>query len=300
LTIDRLNNEFGIGEQLRFVEGEGGFIYINIQNKYAQAVISTFAGQVLSWHPFNEAHDVLFVSKKAFFESGKAIKGGIPICWPWFGSDPEAKGRGSHGFVRNRQWQVISTQADDNGSNTSVTMQANISDVPEDIWPYQSEVKIHIEVSDKLKVMLSTRNTGQQIIPLTQALHTYFRVNDISRVSVSGFDQLNYIDTIDENSQKTQSGDVNFDSEVDRIYTGVSSNLIIEDDSLNRKINIQTQGSKSAIIWNPWLEKSKAMPDFGQEEYRQMLCVETANVADDQVELKPGCLHQLSACYSLQ
>jgi glucose-6-phosphate 1-epimerase len=299
LNIDNLNLEFAITDQLSFVEGRGGFVCINIKNRYAHALISTYAGQVLSWHPVTEAHDVLFVSRKSFYEPGKAVKGGIPICWPWFGSDPEGLGRGSHGFVRNRQWQITKTEILDNGA-IAVTMKADISDIPLEIWPYQCELEICIEISDSLKVTLLTRNTGQDTMPLTQALHTYFKVKDIGAVSVSGLDQLSYIDCVDEKRQKKQSGIVQIKSEVDRIYTDVGSSLIIDDASLNRKINIKTRGSRSAIVWNPWMNKSKAMPDFCDDEYQEMLCVETANAGTDLIVLEPGAQCVLSASYSLE
>jgi glucose-6-phosphate 1-epimerase len=296
LNTNSLNQLFGIDNQLSFYEGEGGFIFARISNSKATAIISTYAGQVLSWLPANATEDVLFVSKKAFYAPGKAIKGGIPVCWPWFGTDPQ--GRGAHGFVRNRQWQVTASAALADGG-ISLTLKAVIDDVSLETWSFPCELEIVIEVSEKLCVTMVTRNLGELPMPLTQALHTYFKVADISQVAVNGLDQLNYFDAIDGNRFKQQNGDVRFDAEVDRIYQEVGNSLTIDDPSMNRCIRINSQGSHSAIVWNPWIDKSKSMADFDDEEYRQMLCVETANAGNDRVMLEPGSEYRLMACYTL-
>lgn len=297
MDTNSLNQRFGIEQQLSFYEGQGGFIYAAISNGRATAVVSTYAGQVLSWQPANANADVLFVSEKAFYAPGKAIKGGIPVCWPWFGTDPQ--GRGAHGFVRNRQWQVTASSALASGA-TSLTLKAVIDEVPAETWAFPCELEIVIEVSDQLCVTMITRNSGEQPMPLTQALHTYFRVGDISQVSVNGLDQLTYFDAIDNMQIRQQNGPVCFQSEVDRIYRQVGDSLSIDDLSMNRRIRINSQGSHSTIVWNPWVDKSKAMTDFADDEYRQMLCVETANAGDDRIMLEPGAEYRLGACYSVE
>ena len=147
---------------------------------------------------------------------------------------------------------------------------------------------------------LITRNTGNQTFALTQAFHTYFQVGDIRAVSVSGLENKPYIDKVDGGNSKQQSGAVTIAEEVDRIYSAVPAELVIEDPALKRNIHIHAQGSQTAIVWNPWIDKAKSMADFADDEYQRMLCVETANAANEVVNLAPGNEHHLVANYSIE
>lgn len=298
MTIEQLNAEYGIAEQLHFSSGNGGFPLIHIKNPHAQASISVYGGQVLSYCPVTVAEDLIFLSQKAYFQTGKAIKGGTPICWPWFGPDPEGLGRSSHGFVRNRLWSVQSTTTTPE-RETQVVMGLVDTAETRDIWPYGFALSIEITVGKTLKIDLITRNTGHQSFPLTQALHTYFHIGDINAVRVNGLDGRHYIDKVDGGKQKQQSGLVTISEEVDRIYQDVPSELVIEDPAFKRNLHIQSQGSQTAIVWNPWMDKSSAMADFADDEYQNMICVETANAADDVVSLPPGQEHHLVANYAI-
>ena len=199
--------EYEIENELQFVDIEHGFTYIEINNAKAHATISTYSGQVLSYRPKSQKDDLLFVSEKAYYEDGKAIKGGIPVCWPWFGADPDDLGRPAHGFVRNRQWEVTGSESLANGS-TKVVLAMVDSDQTREIWPHPFKLSIEITVGDSLKVALVTHNSGDESITISQALHTYFFVGDISKVQVLGLDGIDYLDKVDEFAEKTQSGPV--------------------------------------------------------------------------------------------
>lgn len=292
-------SQYEIEDQLQFVEIEHGFTYIEINNARAHATISTYSGQVLSYLPKDQQSDLLFVSDKACYEDGKAIKGGIPVCWPWFGPDPDGQGRPSHGFVRNRQWQVSGSESLADGS-TKVVMSLVDSDVTRKLWPHPFKLVIEITVGDSLKVELVTHNSGDQPVTISQALHTYFRVGDIGKVRVLGLEALDYIDKIDNATRKIQSGPLAIDGEVDRIYTGVAGELVIDDASLGRRIRIRSAGSSTAVVWNPWAEKATAMADLGDDDYRRMVCVETANAGPETVAIAPGSVYRLQADYSIE
>lgn len=298
MTIAQLNNDFAIPGQLQFSEGKGGFPLIEIDNGQAQATISVYAGQVLKFQPAGANADLLFVSDSAYYQPGKAIKGGIPICWPWFGPDPEGKGRASHGFVRDRQWQVIATQALSDGK-TKVTLGLTDTDETRAIWPYAFNFNIEITVGTTLQVELVTRNTDSQDFQVTQALHTYFTIGDINQTNVVGLSGTEYLDKANGGAQKSQVGAVTVAAEVDRIYLNVPSNLTIEDAALNRKINIQATGSKTTIVWNPWIEIAAKMADLGDLDYQKFICVETANAADEVITVPAGGEYRLGATYSL-
>ena len=297
MNIEKLNTDHAIAGQLKFIEGKGGIPMIEVNTAKASALISIHAGQVLSYIPAGETEDVLFLSEKAYYQSGKAIKGGAPVCWPWFGPDPEDKGRPGHGFVRNRPWNVISTETV--GEGVKVTL--SLEDTPEtrEIWPQSFVLMQEIFISDSLNLALITRNTGSEAFPITQAFHTYFKVGDISKASVLGLEDCQYIDKVNNSEEKQQSGAVTIESEVDRIYLGVGNTMIIDDAALDRCIQIISQGNKTAVVWNPWEKIAADMADLEDDDYQRLLCVETTNAADDVVQVAPGSECRLVANYSV-
>ena len=291
--------EYEIENELQFVDIEHGFTYIEINNAKAHATISTYSGQVLSYRPKSQKDDLLFVSDRAYYEDGKAIKGGIPVCWPWFGADPDDLGRPAHGFVRNRQWEVTGSESLANGS-TKVILGMVDSNETRKIWPHTFKLSIEITVGDSLKLALVTRNSGDDSIAISQALHTYFYVGDISKVQVLGLDGIDYLDKVDGFAEKTQSGPVTINGEVDRIYKGVTGELVIEDESLGRKIRIASSGCSTAVVWNPWSEIAASMGDLDDDDYKKMICVETANAGPETVEIAAGSEYRLEAEYTIE
>lgn len=297
MSIDEMNSEYGITGQLTFVTGEGGLPFIEIDNGKARAVISVYAGQLLSYQPAGEAEDLMFLSGQAYYQEGKAIKGGVPICWPWFGADPEGKGRPAHGFVRNRMWDVRTTEATADG-DTRVTLGLVDNDETREIWPQAFDLSLEITVGETLGLALITRNTGDLAYAITQAMHTYFRVGDIDQVKVLGLEDTDYLDKVDAGRQKTQHGPITIAEEVDRIYyCGSNAELAIADAALGRRIRISSSGSKTAVVWNPWEKIAAEMADLADDDYRRFICVETTNAAADVVKIEPGAEARLCATY---
>ena len=241
----------------------------------------------------------MFLSEKAYYQTGKAIKGGAPVCWPWFGADPQGLGRPAHGFVRNRMWNVVATEITVSGA---IRVILGLEDTPEtiEIWPQSFTLMLEITVGKSLNLELVTRNTGAQLFPVTQAFHTYFKVGDVSQVSVSGLEDADYIDKVDNSALKKQIGSVVINEEVDRIYLGVRDELVINDIALKRRIRIRSGGSKTAVVWNPWAKISAEMADLQDNDYRNLLCAETTNAATDVVEVSPGRESRLVANYSIE
>ena len=222
-----------------------------------------------------------------------------PYVGPWFGPDPEGKGRASHGLARNRMWQmrdVVSTQE----GATKVTMGLVDTAETKEIWNYSFDMAIAITVGKELAIDLITKNTGSETFKITQALHSYFKIGDIDRVSVLGLVDKAYIDKVDEGKQKTQSGDVTFSGECDRIYLDVPSVLAIEDRASNRKIVVTANNSKTAIVWNPGAEIAANMSDLGDRDFVNFVCVETANAANEVIEVSSNEQYQMSAIYSVE
>lgn len=202
MNTEQLNTEYAIPGQLKFIQGAGGLPFIEVTTANSSALISVYAGQVLSFRPAGEMDDLMFLSEKAYYQTGKAIKGGAPVCWPWFGADPQGLGRPAHGFVRNRMWNVVATEITVSGA---IRVILGLEDTPEtiEIWPQSFTLMLEITVGKSLNLELVTRNTGAQLFPVTQAFHTYFKVGDISQVSVSGLEDTDYIDKVDNSALKT-------------------------------------------------------------------------------------------------
>ena len=299
MNTEQLNTEYAIPGQLKFIQGAGGLPFIEVTTANSSALISVYAGQVLSFRPAGEVDDLMFLSEKAYYQTGKAIKGGAPVCWPWFGADPQGLGRPAHGFVRNRMWNVVATEITVSGS---IRVILGLEDTPEtiEIWPQSFTLMLEITVGKSLNLELVTRNTGAQLFPVTQAFHTYFKVGDISQVSVSGLEDTDYIDKVDNSALKKQIGPVVINEEVDRIYLGVRDELVINDIALKRRIRIRSGGSKTAVVWNPWAKISAEMADLQDNDYRNLLCAETTNAATDVVEVSPGRESRLVANYSIE
>ncbi|UJS23823.1 D-hexose-6-phosphate mutarotase [Thiothrix winogradskyi] len=281
------------------VTGNGGLPMINVSNDHADAVISVYAGQVLSFTPKGAA-DVLFVSDNAYYAEGKAIKGGVPICWPWFGADPEGKGRPAHGFMRNRMWSEWETRENADGSTTVVL---GLESSPETlaIWPHAFRLAMEITVGKTLQLALVTRNTGDAVFTITQAMHTYFAVGDIAQTTVTGLEGTQYLDKAADGNggTKQQDGAISINSEVDRVYFGIPAELAIVDGALKRTIRITSSGNKTAVVWNPWAKIAAGMADLQDDDYTRFVCVETTNAADDVVEVAAGAEFRLVAEYSL-
>ena len=287
MDIEQLNIKYGIAGQLKFVKGEGGFPFILIRNRSATALISLYAGQVLSFLPAGEGEDLLFLSQKAYYDAGKAIRGGVPICWPWFGPDPKGLGRPSHGFVRNGLWAVSGTQAASE-FETKIKLRFLETEQSESFWQQPFSLDLEISVGNTLTLELTTRNTGDKIFSITQAFHAYLHVGNINQMQILGLESIKYIDNLDSHTQKLQMGAVTVTGEVERIYTNVRNELIIDDSVLNRQIRIASSCNKTAVVWNPWTTKSEKLPDLENDGYQRFICVETGNVVTDVVEIPPG------------
>lgn len=299
MSIESLRDAFDDVEGVAFKENAAGFPLVEINNAKAKATLSLYGGQLLSFQPHDE-EELLFVSENAYYAEGKAVKGGVPICWPWFGSDPQNKGRAAHGFVRNRLWELRDIEALSDG-DTSVVLRMTDTEATQEIWPEVFDLSLNITIGKAVTLAMTTSNRGSRPFTLTQALHTYFSVGEIESVEVQGLEGTQYIDksTAGDDEIKLQQGAVRVESEVDRIYLDTPSALRIVDNAKSRVIQISTSGSASCVVWNPWLEIAAAMGDLRDNDYQQFVCVETTNAADDQVIVETGDSVTISATYSI-
>ena len=297
-ALAALNARFGIPDRVAFQMVEGGLVVAEVGNPHATARIALQGAQVLDWTPAGE-RPVIWLSPNAVFAVGKAVRGGVPICWPWFGPHPVESGFPAHGFARTRNWEVLQSQQLADGRSTLAFRLVQDAD-SRALWPHESELTLLVSVGQQLQIDLLTRNTGREPFTVSQALHTYFAVSDVREVELRGLEGLPYIDKVDGGARREQSGAVTLGAETDRVYLDHGGEVVIDDPGLQRRIHIDRRGSHSTVVWNPWAEKSAAMADMGEGVWRGMLCVEAANAADDAVTLAAGDEHRLQVAYRVQ
>ncbi|MEI8206660.1 MAG: D-hexose-6-phosphate mutarotase, partial [Kiritimatiellales bacterium] len=278
-----MNQEILIPERVTVKTGKGGLRYLELLCNGAETHVYLHGAHVLHYQPVGQA-PVLWTSQKSCFEATKPIRGGIPVCWPWFGAHPSDTTQPAHGSARLTEWEPVASGATANA--TTLTLRC----------PNSHEVKATAELTvvlaDSLTVTLTTTNTGSAPLSFSEALHTYFSISDIRTVSVTGLDGQPYIDAVpDERLIRTQAGPITFTEETDRIYTNTASECTIIDPGMKRRILVSKKGSRSTVVWNPWVAKATRMPDYGNDEYPKMVCVETANCGPDALNLAPDQTH---------
>lgn len=298
MDIDLLNKNHGLPGFVNFIKGQGDLPFIKIRNQSATALISLLGGQILSYKPSTQATDMLFLSKKSFYEDGKAIRGGIPVCWPWFGPDPKGLHRPNHGFVRTHLWKVLNTASTD--SETKITLQFIESQKSDRTWKQPFTLILDITISAQLSLKLTTHNTGDKPFSITQAFHAYFRIGDISQIQVLGLEGCTYFDKLDQGKEKIQADIVTISEETDRIYQDVANHVSLHDPVLSRRVDIVSQHCKTGVVWNPWQKTARKMVDLGNQDYKHFVCVETGNIAFDLIQIPPGEAHCLFTSYTIK
>lgn len=290
--IEALNREFALHGMAQIVAGNGGLAKVQIQTPSAKAEIYLHGAQVTSWQPVG-ADEVLFLSEKSHWQDGKAIRGGIPVCFPWFrakADDPKAP---SHGFVRTRDWQLesISPAPED---AVCVLFSTVSDDLSRRWWPFDFRLEYSITVGKSMKLELAMTNTGESVLNFEEALHTYFNVGDVQKVRVAGLAGVSYLDNRDGNREKRQEGELALSRQTDNAYLDASGPVEIVDPVLGRRLRTEKKNSNSTIVWNPWSEGASSMGDLGADQWPRMLCVEGANILTSSLRLGSGEQHVMA------
>ena len=295
-SVDELNGSFAVDSLVTFEPGEGGLARAAITAQDATAHICIQGAHVTHWRPPG-SQPVLWLSDKSWFEPGRPIRGGVPVCLPWFNLKPDDPDAPRHGFARTTPWRVVAAERHGDGSATLCLALKSDEDSAA-AWPHEFEFQYRVTVGEQLGMSLRVSNTGDRPFAFTEALHTYFNVADVRQASVTGLEHAAYLDTTGGRQTLCEAGDdgpITFAGETDRIYTGTAAVCVLRDPVLRRRITIAKSGSNSTVVWNPWIEKAAAMADFGDDEWSGMLCIETANVREDAVALAPGESHTMTA-----
>lgn len=266
---------FEIPGHVSLAKGEGGLMKILVETDASHAEIYLHGAHVTRFQKKGE-EPLLFMSAASDFAADKPIRGGVPLIFPWFGP---REGLPAHGFARTVEWDLKETSLLPDGS---VSLRFGLPKVA------YYDVEFRVVVSDRLTLELTVKNNSERDAVFETCLHTYFQISDIDAIAITGLTGARYIDKL-ANLEKTDTSDaIRIASEVERVYPDSTATVEIEDPGFGRRIRIEKSGSDATVVWNPWIDKSIRMPDFGDEEYVKMVCVESGNIAQNQTTLLPG------------
>ena len=291
-----LDHRFGVPGVARVGEGNGGLPRVQITGSFGEGEMYLHGAHVTSWKPAGR-DEVLFVSSKSRWEEGQAIRGGIPICFPWFRAKVDDSHAPAHGFVRTKMWQLESIAENDRGAAVSMFTESDAE--TRRWWPAEFRLMHRVIFGSELKLDLVCTNTGTTPLHFEEALHTYNRVSDVARVRLQGLDTVRFLDNTDANKEKTQRGDVPISSPTDNAYVDTESEIDLLDAHMRRRIRLKKANSCTTVVWNPWRDAAAKLRDLGDGEWTQFLCVEASNILDAAVLLKPGQTHTMTAALSV-
>jgi glucose-6-phosphate 1-epimerase len=314
-TIQDLYARFGRLQGVT-IECQKELVAIGVTNSAASAEVFLQGAQISRFKRKNQA-PILFLSRQCSYKQGQPLRGGIPICWPWFGQFEKNSeiitsqyqkstidAMPAHGIIRAMTWQLDSIETPKHDLTVvEFSLHLNGQRVDEvkhseykALWPFLTQLRYRIEIGEKLTATFTVINQDNQNFSYSAALHSYFSVDHINNVIISGFAKTKYVDALDQWKEKKQVDDIAFNKEVDRIYKCSPEAITLSD--RNRIIAIESTGSESTVIWNPWIEKSQQLSQFADDEYQSMVCIETANALDDIISLGPGDAHSLTLTIS--
>lgn len=264
--------------------GDAGLPMLVVENPLGRTVIALQGAHVMAFQPAGQS-EMLWVSPKTALQAGTPIRGGIPLCLPWFGPGPD--GKTMHGFARVKEWKVAAAERLANDA-TRVVLELAGDAATNALWPHAFAFRLEIEAGSALKMIMTVENTGTDTAPLAFAFHTYFAVPDVAGARVSGLDGTTYIDKMDNFARKPQAGEVTISDVTDRIYLDVPKRQTISAGPVH--VDIESD-ARCAVVWNAW-SHAKDIPDLGEGNHVGYLCVERGDVADHAVTLAPGASYE--------
>jgi glucose-6-phosphate 1-epimerase len=297
VAVAELDRQLGIPGVARVSEGNGGMPRVQITGAFGHGEIYLHGAHLTSWKPPGN-DEVIFVSSKSLWEEGKAIRGGIPICFPWFRAKSDDAHAPAHGVVRTKMWQIESVIEDENG--VAVTMFTQSDERTRKWWPGEFRLVHRATFGSALRLELVCTNTGTTPFRFEEALHTYNRIANIPDVRLQGLDGVRYLDNTDSNNEKTQRGDVLIASQTDSAYRNTQDQVDLLDANKKRRIRLRKEHSLSTVVWNPWSEGAARLQDLGDGEWTQFLCVEASNILDAAIHLAPRQEHRMAAILTVE
>lgn len=287
-TLDQLSDQFGIAGAVQFDDDKNGLTRVKVCNAFCRGSAFLHGAHVCSYCPHG-ADELFFVSRNSQFQNDKPIRGGVPICFPWFGSKSGDDQAPSHGFARLMNWTFMEVLNDGEGTRLVFGVELD---------PF--DVRYSVSFGSALTMSLEIANRSSSSQTFEAALHSYFRLQNARTARITGLEDSRFTDQLQAAEHDATGQPIRFEEETDRIYHDNSSVIGLHDTDAGRKIMIDRQGSSSVVVWNPWIEKSKRMEDFGDDEWPSMCCIETANVRGSAIMVEPKQKHAMSAIHRLE
>lgn len=282
--LQALNTQFGVKDAVTFVENAHRFEQAVLTHvSGARLEVLLYGAHVTAWKSAR-GQELLFVSQESFFEPGRPIRGGIPICFPQFSNNGPLP---AHGFARTCFWRVErSGMLPDDRPYLTLALTENVETLK--LWPFRFRLALTVQLGEALDLILEAGNSGTTPFRFNTALHTYFQVADIRKTAVIGLDGTTFSDDLRQGAHTTEARPrIDFTGETDRVYLNAPDLVHLRDDGRRQVMTIEKTGMHDIVVWNPWSERAKRMEDLGDEEYRRMVCVETGNMKSA-VTLAPG------------
>lgn len=304
------NNEMLINElvpdvvrnhpEIKVTQDAAGLQYIEVDNEFGTGKIALQGGHVMQFQPKYEKNPVLWLSEHARYTPGRSIRGGVPICWPWFGAHPTDSTLCPHGFARVIPWKVIDVDNVYSGA-TRILLEMQQTPEAQRQLSYPYELRLTIVIGRRLKMELATTNRADHPFSVGEAFHTYLAVSDVSKIKVTGVEECVYTDKLRNYERSVENGYLTFNGEFDRVYMDHTADCVIHDDEFKRIIRVQKSGSSNTVVWSPWEEKAHEMGDMGNgDEWRNMICVETTNSLENSVIINPNRTHVMTVEYTVE
>lgn len=279
---------------------DNGLEYLEIDNTHAKGRIALQGAHIMEWQLKFQTQPVFWMSSNARFVKSRSIRGGVPICWPWFGAHPTDSTFCPHGFARVIPWRVTDVDATSTGATRIILEMLDTPETKRQLsYPYV--LRVTITIGRRLRIEMATTNMASHPFVIGEAFHTYLNVSDVANVKVTGMQDCVYADKVRNYERYVEHNTLHFDGEFDRVFINHSSDCAVHDEGFNRIIHVAKSGSDATVVWSPGAEKAAEMGDMGApDEWRKMLCVETTNALDNMVVINPGRTHIISAEYSIE
>ncbi|MDB6150031.1 MAG: aldose 1-epimerase [Chthoniobacter sp.] len=289
-----LRHSFAIPEVAELTESPEGLARLDIRTDLSSGQIHLQGAHVTAFQPAGQA-PVLFMSERSHFAPGQPIRGGVPLCFPWFGPRFEQPDSPSHGFARTAMWEIESLRGSAS-KGVDVWFRLESSDATRALWPHQFIARYRVQMAATLTLTLEVQNTSATPFIFEEALHTYLAVSDAREISITGLEGITFLDKTDALRRKLQGPDpIRISGELDRVYLDTPATCGLHDPGASRLLVVEKSGSVTTVVWNPWITKAAALPDFGDDEWPKMVCIETANASENALTLAPGATHRIGA-----
>ncbi len=297
MDLAHLNEHFGLPGVLAFHATPSGLIRADIRTPHANATVYLQGAHLTAWQPAGQ-QPVIFTSRKTELAPGKAIRGGVPICFPWFATRHDGKAGPSHGFGRIQDWTLDFAALA--GDDLHLTFTLGPTDISRELGFDHFRLAYQLIIGRTLTMQLTVANDGTTPLVFEEALHTYYKVADVHEINITGLEGVTYLDKNEHLQSKLQEGAITITGPTDRVYLNTVTTCIIHDTASKRQISVAKTNSNTTVVWNPWESGAQKLADMDPTEWHEFVAVETVNAAEDTITLAPGANHTMQAHISVQ